>query len=64
MSLQNFKYQLSKPGLFPKAYCIIIIENERLCWELYFAKFSKSAQLHPVVIEDGWKDEDVGNKVA
>ena len=28
--------------------------------ELYYAKFTKSAQLHPVVIEDGWQSEDVG----
>ena len=28
--------------------------------ELYFAKFTKPTQLHPVVIEDGWQSEDVG----
>ena len=28
--------------------------------DLYYAKFTKSAQLHPVIIEDGWEDEDVG----
>lgn len=28
--------------------------------ELYYAMFSKKSQMHPVVIESGWKNEEVG----
>ena len=29
--------------------------------ELYYAKFIKTVELHPVMIEDGWQSEDTGN---
>lgn len=28
--------------------------------EVYYATFKKSTQMHPVVIEDGWKKQEVG----
>ena len=29
--------------------------------ELYYAKFIKTVQLHPLMVEDGWQLEDTGN---